>query len=144
MNRAYVDSSCLVAVAFGEPGYERIVERLRSLDQAFTSNLAEAELRSAHLREGVEPDPELIGRLSWVLPDRPIGDEISRVLATGYLRGADVWHLATALYLVTDPHELSFLTIDQRQAAVATALGFPVMDEAAAPSGDSTNDTIRP
>lgn len=49
---------------------------------------------------------------------------MSRALEVGYLRGADLWHVACALYLVEDAPELSFLTRDERQSAVAEALGF--------------------
>jgi uncharacterized protein with PIN domain len=124
MKLAYVDTSCLVAVAFGEPGAAALARRLARFDVLAASDLLEAELRSAFLREGVEPQPELLAAVSWVLPDRPLHAEIERVLAAGYVRGADCWHLATALYLVEDPAAISFLTLDDRQAAVAKALGF--------------------
>jgi hypothetical protein len=53
-------------------------------------------------------------------------DEISRVLSAGYLRGADLWHVACALYLEPEPDELVFLTLDASQKAVAAKLGFSV------------------
>ena len=46
------------------------------------------------------------------------------VFEAGYLRGADAWHLATALYLTPDPGELTFLTLDERQGDIASKLGF--------------------
>jgi hypothetical protein len=46
------------------------------------------------------------------------------VLRVGYRRGADSWHLATALYLAPDPVAISFLTLDEPQLRVARALGF--------------------
>jgi hypothetical protein len=49
---------------------------------------------------------------------------MSRVLEVGYLGGADLWHLACALYLVEDPPEMSFITLDDRQGTVAAGLGF--------------------
>lgn len=125
MNVGYVDSSCLIAVAFGEPGYEAIVARIRDLDRIYSSNLLEAELRAAFRREGVADEIAFLGRLSWVLPDRRLSQEIGTVLATGYVRGADLWHLACALFLSPDPGELAFLTLDQRQGAIAAELGFP-------------------
>ena len=93
-------------------------------DVLAASDLLEAELRSAFAREGVEPDPALLSGLSWVVPDRPLRAEITRVLAAGSVRGADCWHLASALYLAEDPAAISFLTLDERQAAVAKAVGF--------------------
>jgi hypothetical protein len=122
----------LVAVAFAEPGYEALVAQLESLDQLYSSNLLEAELRAAFQREGVAVDGALLARLSWVLPDRALSVEIGTVLAAGYLRGADLWHVACALFLSPDPRELAFLTVDQQQAAVATTIGFPGTDPDAA------------
>jgi hypothetical protein len=114
-----------VAVAFAEPGYKAIVARLESFDRLYSSNLLEAELRAAFQQEGVAADGQLIGGLAWVLPDRPLSPEISVVLAAGHLRGANLWHVACALYLSPDPQELAFLTVDRSQAMVATRMGFP-------------------
>ncbi len=124
MNIAYVDTSCLVAVAFGERGATAMARRLERFDVLVASDLLEAELRGAFLREGVEQEPEMLGAISWIVPDRPLHAEITRVLDTGYMRGADCWHLAAALYLAEDPAAISFLTLDERQAAVAKTLGF--------------------
>jgi hypothetical protein len=66
----------------------------------------------------------LLHDIEWVFPPRSLSREIDRVLDVGYVRGADCWHLATALYLSPDPHQLVFLTLDQRQGEVAAALGF--------------------
>ncbi len=124
MKLAYIDTSCLIAIAFGEAGATTLARRLARFDVLVASDLLEAELRSAFLQEGVDPEPELLAGVSWVLPDRPLHAEIERVLAAGYVRGADCWHLATALYLAEDPATISFLTLDERQATVARALGF--------------------
>ena len=45
-------------------------------------------------------------------------------LRIGYLRGADLWHIATALYMFDEPSDITFLTLDRRQGDVAAALGF--------------------
>ncbi len=126
MRAAYVDTSCLVAVAFGEPGAHEVAAQLESYDRLFSANLLAAELRSALLREGVEGGEALLAGISWILPDRPLGEEIERVAAYGYLRGADLWHLACALYLAHDPETLTFATLDHRQGEVAASLGFAV------------------
>ena len=130
MNVAYLDTSCLVAVAFAEQGHQALAARLTSLNQRFASNLLEAELRAALQREGVDDGGALMDGLSWVLPDRPLSLELGLVLEAGALRGADAWHLACALYLSPDPSELPFLTLDRRQAAIARKLGFPSGDPA--------------
>lgn len=62
--------------------------------------------------------------MTWILPDRSLQPEIEQTIAAGYLRGADLWHVACALFLVNDPREIAFLTRDERQRSVAKALGF--------------------
>ena len=125
MTFAYVDTSCLVAVAFDEPGARKLAARLRRFDRLFSSNLLEAELRSALVREGADGHIEdLLSWLTWVYPNRPLTPEYARITTAGYLRGADLWHLANALFLAPDQTDLSFLTLDGRQGAVARRLGF--------------------
>jgi hypothetical protein len=121
---AYVDTSCLVAIAFGEKGASALGRSLEAFDDLFASNLLEAELRAAFRREGVSGDDDLLSAISWIVPDRPLSREIATVLDAGQVRGADCWHLATALFLAEDPSELAFLTLDARQKAVAKSLGF--------------------
>jgi hypothetical protein len=67
---------------------------------------------------------DLFDWMKWVLPERPLTQELERVFASGYLTGADAWHLACALYLAQVPGTLAFLTLDRRQRAVARRLGF--------------------
>jgi hypothetical protein len=124
MKVAYVDTSCLVAVAFSEAGAARLKRSLASFDILLSSNLLEAELRAALRRENVGADPgDVLSSISWVYPDRPLTAEITRVLGAGYVRGADLWHLAVALFV--DPHrEIGFLTLDVRQREISEQLGF--------------------
>jgi hypothetical protein len=121
---AYVDTSCLVSIALGERGSVALERRLSTFGEFIASNLLEAELRATLAREGVVLDPDFLADISWILPARPLGVEIERVLAAGYLRGADCWHLAAALYLADDPAEITFLTLDDKQREVAHLLGF--------------------
>lgn len=102
-----------------------IARRLDAFDELVSSDLLVAEVRAAMRRERVESDAvPLLSTLAWILPDRPLHAEIGRVLESGYVRGADCWHLATALYLAEDPASMSFLTLDVRQAKGAGVLGF--------------------
>ena len=126
MRIAYVDTSCLVAIAFGEAGGVAMERRLSRFDELASSNLLEAELRASFAREDVGVDAGFLNQVSWVLPDRALGPEIIRVLGVGQLRGADLWHVACALYLAGDPTRISFLTFDRRQKEVAEGLGFVV------------------
>ena len=105
----------------------QIVQQWSGPDRRLASNLLEAELRSALAREGVEDRAEdLLSLVRWVLPNRPLSGEFDRVLSAGYLRGADLWHVATALFLVPDGRGFTFLTLDDRQRDVAGRLGFKV------------------
>lgn len=127
MNSAYVDSSFLLAIAFGEPNAARLAERLDRFDNIYASGLVEAEILSALAREAMTlPDADTFASLNWAFPDRPLTQEFSRILRTGYLKGADLWHIACALYLSPDPQDLSFLTLDGRQKRIAAKLGFRV------------------
>ncbi len=99
MKAAYVDTSCLVAVAFGEKGAASLGRRLEGFDELFSSNLLEAEFRASLVREEVDDAPDLLSWFTWVLPDQPLSREFGKVLAAGYLRGADLWHVGCALFL---------------------------------------------
>lgn len=125
MKIGYLDTSCLVAIAFDEPGSRHLAQRLSRYDELVSSNLLEAEFRAALHREGVTDGASLLTGLAWVLPDRPLSLEMQRALTVQYLRGADLWHLATALFLAETPADVDFLTLDAWQGAAAAALGFP-------------------
>ena len=124
MATAYVDTSALVAVAFGEPSSFGMGRRLDQFQWLVSSNFLEAEVRSAFRREDLAIDRSVLFGIEWVYPDRPLTHEFESVLDAGYLRGADLWHVATALYVAQDPGDITFLTLDARQQAVALALGF--------------------
>ena len=128
MSVAYVDTSAVAAIALGELGALTLDHRLRGFDRLHSSNLLEAELRAVFSREKVEFSPSLITRIDWVLPERPLTPEYSTALQAGYLKGADLWHVATALYVATDPNQVSFVTLDKQQAFVAKTLGFRIPD----------------
>ena len=125
MRLAYVDSSCLVAIALVEADHQRVSSWLYSFDHLYSSNLLEAELRSAMARESVESSAAiLLSSIIWVNPERPLTPEYELILTQGYLRGADLWHLACALHLRAEWKEVSFLSLDEKQTAVAQSMGF--------------------
>jgi uncharacterized protein with PIN domain len=76
MTVAYVDTSCLVAIAFRERGATALRRRIEQYDDLLSSNLLEAELRAAYRREGITGDPELLRAISWILPERLLSAEI--------------------------------------------------------------------
>lgn len=130
MMAAYVDTSWLTAIAFAESSHTRSVDILTGAGQLLCSGLVEAEVRSVCRREGVSASSSLVDRLTLIMPDRSLRPEIERILEVGYLRGADLWHIACALFVSPTPADLVFLTLDARQAGVAQALGFVVPGDA--------------
>ena len=123
---AYVDSSCIVAIALGEPIAGKLATRIRAFTSLLAHPLLDAEVRSACLREGAAVPSNDLAAIAWVEATRPLSAEVERVLAAGYLRGADCWHVATALLVSPDTRQLTFLTLDERQRGVAKKLGFKV------------------
>lgn len=122
---AYVDASCVVAIALTEPGWPSVRKRLARAGQLYAANLLEAEVGAAFRREGLPPNAAPLSGIAWIIPDRALSAELDRVFEAGRLRGADAWHLAAALYFAPEPSAFPFLTLDERQAEVAAALGFP-------------------
>ena len=132
MSVAYVDSSAVACIAFDEPHASTLASRMDGFDRLISSNLLEAELRAAFMREKLDFQESTVLGIDWILPDRTLTPEFRTVLRAGYLRGADLWHVATALYVSSGLPRLSFATLDARQAVVAEALGFVVLGEPSA------------
>lgn len=124
MSDAYLDSSVIVAIALNEPGSGDLTIRLDGFSRLISANLLEAELYSTLSREGVELNENLVSGVRWIHPNRSLRDEMTLALSAGYLRGADLWHIAVALYAARKPDELTFFTLDIRQRNVAATLGF--------------------
>ncbi len=127
MSAAYVDSSFLLAILLGEPRSRLLQTTLRRFDDWVAGDLLVAEVLAAAVRESlplaqVRPTIESI---DLVLPDRSLEPEMHEVLGHGRLRGADLWHLACALYVAgEDRDDLAFLSRDAPQRDLATRLGF--------------------
>jgi hypothetical protein len=112
-------------VAFDEAHGRETAASLAQFDRLVASNLLEAELRSTLVRERVQVDcAPLLSGISWVLPDRPLTPEFREALGLGRVKGADLWHLACALFIKRTLAGLSFLTLDRKQRELADALGF--------------------
>jgi hypothetical protein len=117
----------MVAIVLGESGQEELEASVRGFEVLFSSGLLEAEVRSALFREGFPwSDPNGFPTvIEWVVPQRPLSQEITRALEVGHLRGADLWHIASALFVrESSRSELAFLTLDEPQRRVASELGF--------------------
>ena len=124
MSVAYVDTSAIVAIAFAEEGWEALAGSLNGFSLLVSSNLLEAEFRATCAREDRPVPLELLARIGWIHTHRPLSRELEAALDAGSLRGADLWHVATALFAAPEPGAIAFVTLDRRQAKVAAGLGF--------------------
>lgn len=125
---AYVDSSVIVAMALRQPGRSAIERALARSSHAVTAEFTEAEVASALRRVELPHDPEPWMHAIRILhATRSLRREIRAVLNRRYLRGADCWHLATALWFQTTRGvALEFVTMDKTQGDAARALGLRV------------------
>jgi predicted nucleic acid-binding protein len=125
---AYLDSSFLLAILFDEPRSASLRRILGRFERVFSSDLIVAECLSAATRERIDPNAVLasLRAVSVVLPPRSLEAEILEAAGLGYLRGADLWHLACALFLADAARrEVAFLSRDNVQRKIAGRLGFP-------------------
>ena len=51
---------------------------------------------------------------------------MAAILRVGYLHGAGLWHVASALYVAQEPEEMWFVKLDERQRSVGKVTGFEV------------------
>lgn len=104
------------------------MRRLQKYPVLLSSELLLAEIYAYASRVGIAAAAarEAVEAITWIIPERSLQPELERVAHAGYLRGADLWHLACACYLSPKSVELDFLTCDQSQWRVADALGFVV------------------
>ena len=126
MAGAYIDSSWLIAARLQRQDKKQLA-RLERYSTLYSSQLLLAEVFAFSRREGIEPSKvlEASQAVTWIMPDRSLSPEIEWVISKGYVRGADLWHLACAYYISPDPEDLAFLTLDARQREIAHSLGFP-------------------
>jgi predicted nucleic acid-binding protein len=128
LSSAYVDSSFLVAILLGEPRSRLLEATLGRFDDPLAGDLLVAEVLATAAREGLPRELVVpaLERIDLVLPDRSLEPEMTQVLGLGRLRGADLWHLACALYVAgPDREAVAFLSRDAPQRQLARRLGFP-------------------
>ena len=124
MREAYLDTSLFIELKF--QGSPAATKRLIQKHDLYSSELLLAEVLAFAKRESIAEEllSDSLKGISWVLPEGSLAAELKHVAGTGYVRGADLWHLACALYLSPNPADLVFLTLDKRQREAAATLGF--------------------
>ena len=133
MRSAFIDTSALAAVLFKETSFSIVQSTLADLESVYASNLLEAEIRAAAARESVlqQEVDNVLSKVTWIFPDRSLSHELRVVVSAGVpLKGADLWHVACALYLAGDPSLLPFVTLDETQSLAASRMGFKVLPAA--------------
>lgn len=131
MKKIYVDSSVVLSVLLEELNYEVFSSLISNKHFVYSSPLLVAEVFSALHREKLSFQlAELVfSTIDFIiLPQEDLFQEYPRIFKEGYLRGADAFHLATALYIDPLAKNLTFLTADERQKVVAKKLGFKVLE----------------
>lgn len=124
----YVDSSVLVSILFGEPSANHYSKILSKADDVMSHHLLMAEVLSTAARENISLNQitTSLDSISLVYPDRSLLQETTRCLEAGYLRGADLLHVATACYLDPDGADIRFLSADIKQKNLAKKIGLRV------------------
>jgi hypothetical protein len=124
LETAYIDTSLLIGLRFQKPVPALV--RLSRQYQLYSGELLIAEVLAFGKRKAI--DENLLWKafrgISWIIPEGSVSGECRRVIQSGYVRGADLWHLACACYLSPNPEELVFLTLDEQQRNLAVRLGF--------------------
>ncbi len=123
---AYVDTTAVLPVAFGEePAGAAVQRRLAEFSHLLSANLLETELRAAFQAEGARFDGSAITEINWISPNRQLDVEMTAVLELAHLSPVRVWHLATAMFFRTVlQKDLAFITLNEQQETVARELGF--------------------
>jgi predicted nucleic acid-binding protein len=125
----YIDTSVLVSVFFKEDVSSKYLNFFSKKYQLISSSLMLAEFYSVLNREKVEIafSQDLLSYIQIINLIDDLDYYLKEVLDHGYLKGADLFHLAVAHQLSPYGEELFFLTADKQQARIATKLGFKVI-----------------
>jgi len=126
----YLDTSAWVAWKFAQKGQEVFAKVSLPKDTVISSPLLASEYIACLKRENrlnitrIEDELEFI---HWVYPTEPLYASSLRCVREATLRGADLFHLATAYWFAEGmTKELHFLSCDTDQRRAASKLGFEV------------------
>lgn len=124
----YLDTSAWIAWKFGQTGQEKFLEIDFEKDTVIASPLLVSEYVAFLGREKLLTETRFedeLGFIHWIYPSDPLFQESLECVRAYAVKGADLHHLATALWFSQDSRdELYFLTCDHQQEAAAKKLGF--------------------
>lgn len=126
----YLDTSAWIAWKFEQTGQNLFKRVSLAEDTVVSSTLLAAEyiafLKRIEKLNVVRFEEEL-GFISWLYPASPLLDRCLEGVKDTALKGADLYHLATALWFTDGLNdEIEFLSCDIDQRRAAKALGFKV------------------
>jgi predicted nucleic acid-binding protein len=121
----YIDASAIAGLLMGEPSAQALLAKVDANSLRYSSPLLEAEVLSVAKREniGFESVAEFLDRIVYV-QTQSLRTQLEEVLEVGYLREADAYHLATAVFLDSKRDNLVFVSLDQNQKKLAGRMGF--------------------
>ena len=124
----YLDTSAWIAWKFKQAGSDIFKKIALDSDTVISCPLFVSEYVSFLKRNEILSQTryeEELDFIRWIFPAVPLFKEYSQCGKLGFLRGADLYHIATALWFAQDrPSELIFLTCDLKQKEAAKKLGF--------------------
>jgi predicted nucleic acid-binding protein len=124
----YLDTSAWIAWKFRQSGNELFDRIDMDQDTVVSSPLLVAEYLSFLKRNGRLSDTRYedeLGFIRWIHPVEPMFQSCTEVALKTELWGADLYHLATAVWFAEDfRKDLKFLSCDGGQKKAAQKLGF--------------------
>ena len=125
MSILYVDTSVVAALLFAEKNYKDVNKRLNQADRIVSSHLMIAK------REDISFDDidQYLQYFDIAVPDRTLQAEVISILEQTYCRGADAFHIATAIYLDPKMEKLKFYSFDKQQLVAAKNIGLKTLSD---------------
>lgn len=130
MKVAYLDSSVIIALLLEEGPSKQIRKTLTSFKKLYSASLLEAEVLATAKRENIDLSfaYSFISPIGLLFSEQSLQKEYEEIFSLGYCRGADAYHLASALFLDPEKSNLFFFTLDEKQKLIAKKMGFKIVE----------------
>ena len=126
---AYIDTSVFINVLLSQQGYKYFHTIMKRCKKLLSSPLIEAEVLTTCQRENFDQKQaiEALKEITLCFVEKSLIEKYEMILKECNLKGADAYHLATALYLDPSREFLHFLTDDLKQKEAAKKKGFKIL-----------------